>query len=954
MPGIAPRFMAWKRRMGGTPGPFGASGEAGNGNPVQVELQIAGTWTDITSYVMVRDNSGHISITRGRRDEGSQTEQSSCQLTLNNRDGRFSPRNPVGPYYGLIGRNQQLRISVPDGLGGKNYRFWGEVSAWPQMWDPTGTDIWVDLEASGVMRRLSQSPPPAKSLLYNAVIDQITAPNLLAYWPCEDVTDSTQIASALTNGSAMILDGTPTFASFSDFGSSDPVPDFTNAGATGGVTRYSTTNMTEYQLRYLLNVPTSGFNDRDAISRIKLPDSSTTVYMDVHYNSTLGSFGDAGTLSIVRLDGDQADLASGGSENLTIDTRGRQLLVSVEVSDVGSTMSATLRVMDLLTSVEDSTTITWTENLTMVESIGVAPETLYSVAGIPNGAIGHVVLQPLVSPLSELGRAVNPVGETAGRRIQRTCDSEALAFDGIGDLDDTSTMGAQTKINPLDIMRECELADAGMLTENLGALGLGYRTRNSLTNQDAQLTLNYEAFHLAEVPTPVEDDRYIQNRVVVTVGEVSATYSLDEGTLSTLPPPVGVGIYGEDVTLNLENSTFASNQAAWRVHIGTVDEARFPQVTVNLAHSSFTSDPLLKLAALGLRQGDRVVIQNPPSWLPPDDIDQIILGFSETITHFEHRITFTCSPASPYRVGITNQDIARVDTDGSELVSAVTSSDTSLVVKPSTDDLTLWTTDSSEFPFDVRVSGEIMTVTNITNWLDDTFTRSESSSWGTPDVGSAWSVVGGGSASDYAVNGSAGIHTLSTVEVTRRTAVTAASADFDLRCDITTSALATGDSLYGAVTARMLDAGNLMMARLEFTTSNTIVLALRRIFGDTQTELDFATLSLTHVAGTYVRVRFQGIGSSFKVKAWAPATESEPTDWTLTATDSVLTSAAFIGTRSIRLTTNTNAATVAIHYDNYQVTNPQTFTVTRSTNGVVKAQSAGEDIRLAHPCTIAL
>lgn len=952
MPGIAPRFMAWKRRMGGTPGPLGGSGEAGNGNPVQVELQIAGTWTDITAYVMVRDNGGNIAITRGRREEGSQTEQSTCRLTLNNRDGRFSPRNPVGPYYGLIGRNQPIRISVPDGLGGKNYRFWGEVSAWPQMWDPTGTDVWVDLEASGVMRRLSQSPAPAHSLLYNAVIDQITAPNLLAYWPCEDATDATSIASALTNGSAMILDGTPTFASFSDFGSSDPVPDFTNAGATGGVTRYSTTNMAGYQLRYLLNVPTAGFNDVDTITRLKLPDSASTVYLDVHYNSTLGSFGNPGTLSVTRKDGDQAYLGGSGSENLTLDTRGRQLLVSVEVSSSGSTLSATLRVLDLLTSVEDSTTLSWTESLTMVENVGVAPETLYSTAGVPSAAIGHVILQPIVTPMSELGRAVNPVGETAGRRIQRVCDTEALAFDGIGDLDDTVTMGAQTKINPLDVMRECELADAGMLTENLGALGLGYRTRNSLTNQDAQLTLNYEAFHLAEVPTPIEDDRYIQNRVVVTIGDVSATYSLDEGTLSTLPPPTGVGIYGEDVTLNLENSSFAEDQAAWRVHIGTVDEARFPQIAVNLAHSSFTSDPLLKLAALGLRQGDRVVIQNPPSWLPPDDIDQIILGFDETITHFEHRITFTCSPASPYRVGITNQDIARVDTDGSALVSDVTSSATSLVVAPTDSDFPLWTTSDAEFPFDVRMGGEIISVTDITGYVEDAFGRTSSNGWGSADTGQAWTVTGG-DAADYAVGSGIGTVTQPATNTAHLTLTSSPSADVDVYVDVAASALASGASLVTGPLIRAADASNWYVARVEFTTAAAIQISIRkRVAGSETTLSSVVTTALTHVADTYYTVRFKASGASLMAKIWL-STDLQPATWDVTATDASLQSADNVGTRSFAATGSLLVNPV-LKFDNFQLANPQTFTVTRSVNGVQKSHSAEADIRLAYPTTVSL
>ncbi|MBH1939075.1 hypothetical protein I5Q34_33270, partial [Streptomyces sp. AV19] len=46
---LAARVAAWDRRLGAVPGPLSASGEASNGQPVQVELFIDGAWIDITS-----------------------------------------------------------------------------------------------------------------------------------------------------------------------------------------------------------------------------------------------------------------------------------------------------------------------------------------------------------------------------------------------------------------------------------------------------------------------------------------------------------------------------------------------------------------------------------------------------------------------------------------------------------------------------------------------------------------------------------------------------------------------------------------------------------------------------------------------------------------------------------------------------------------------------------------
>ncbi|MFD4786602.1 hypothetical protein ACFWN1_05870 [Streptomyces sp. NPDC058459] len=76
----------------------------------RIDLQIGGVWTDITPDVYT---ANAISIERGRPDEAPRTDPGSCKLEINNRSGRYSPRNPRSPLYGLIGRNTPLRVSVP-------------------------------------------------------------------------------------------------------------------------------------------------------------------------------------------------------------------------------------------------------------------------------------------------------------------------------------------------------------------------------------------------------------------------------------------------------------------------------------------------------------------------------------------------------------------------------------------------------------------------------------------------------------------------------------------------------------------------------------------------------------------------------------------------------------------------------------------------------------------------
>lgn len=69
---------------------------------------------DISSYVRYPGNDGGqaISYTYGRSEEGNQVDPSTMSLTLDNRDGRFSTRNPNGPYYGLLNRNTPITLST--------------------------------------------------------------------------------------------------------------------------------------------------------------------------------------------------------------------------------------------------------------------------------------------------------------------------------------------------------------------------------------------------------------------------------------------------------------------------------------------------------------------------------------------------------------------------------------------------------------------------------------------------------------------------------------------------------------------------------------------------------------------------------------------------------------------------------------------------------------------------
>jgi hypothetical protein len=102
------------------------------------EILIDGVWTDITSSV--RAASG-IAISRGIRDESSnRAGAGSMGLTLDNRNGTYSDLNPASTYYGKIGRNTKIRHSrrhAYDAFGRTAANGWGTADS-GQAWSTNG------------------------------------------------------------------------------------------------------------------------------------------------------------------------------------------------------------------------------------------------------------------------------------------------------------------------------------------------------------------------------------------------------------------------------------------------------------------------------------------------------------------------------------------------------------------------------------------------------------------------------------------------------------------------------------------------------------------------------------------------------------------------------------------------------------------------------------------------
>ncbi|WP_329544690.1 hypothetical protein OG548_08205 [Streptomyces sp. NBC_01356] len=109
---------------------------------IRTELNIGGTWSDISPDVYLRAVKA---ISRGLRDQGSAADPASLSLTLNNRGGKYSPRNAMSALFGLIGRNTPIRVSLPS--DGDHYlQLDGRAGNYASTPDSSALDITGDLD----------------------------------------------------------------------------------------------------------------------------------------------------------------------------------------------------------------------------------------------------------------------------------------------------------------------------------------------------------------------------------------------------------------------------------------------------------------------------------------------------------------------------------------------------------------------------------------------------------------------------------------------------------------------------------------------------------------------------------------------------------------------------------------------------------------------------------------
>lgn len=541
-----------------------------------------------------------------------------------------------------------------------------ELAAYPTRWHPSGKHVWVEAQTAGILRRLGRGTKALDSTLRR----RIPSYGPLAYWPMEDGQTATQAASPIAGVRPLSLSRVD-WASADSLPSSNPLPVLASGGGElpmmYGRIPAPAAAQTSWQVQW--------------IYRLDQANTVLNTYMRILSTGTVREWYIQQRDVQIRIIGKDDDGTTVFSNEFSTgpDLFGQWIQVRFEVNQDGSNVDWQIIFTDVG---GDAGAASGTFAGTVGRPTAVAsPPDGYS-SNLDGLALGHIsAWAPWVGGngfTAYQGAIEAWTGETAGERMRRLATEENLPLTVCGVVAEQERVGPQRPDALLTLLQDAADADGGILYEDRERPGLRYRDRAGMYNQTPALVLDYTAPGLAPPLEPTGDDDATANDVTVSrTGGSSARAVLEEGALSVQAPPNGVGTYDTSVTLNLHDDDQAAPQAYWRLHLGTYEGRRYPQVHV-MVHRA----PELAEQILATDVGDKLVVRNPPPWLAPGDIELIVQGYEETFSsQYEWDIVFNCTPGAPWSVGAVGDPVlGRADTDLSRTAAAIGTTDTSVFV----------------------------------------------------------------------------------------------------------------------------------------------------------------------------------------------------------------------------------------------------------------------------------
>lgn len=667
--------------------------------PVKVELWYDGDWHDHISDVFDENADREITITRGRGSETERMRPTRAELSLNNAGGKYVLRNPMSPLYGKIRRGTPIRISTTDP---ESVRFVGQVESWPKQWSVDEAKAWAPITAYGVTHRLGLAGQRklARSALHRYVMQR----SPLAFWPMTegsvatsgpwydavDPEDSGRVIISLLDEtvrpgvgelapwlprviSITSREAGPSFGGVPISGIGPFDMDFmTRAGPQRDDTAGARIGVVGNSWRYLIDAAWSAGTPTLALIRQPVGSSSTTTMDTAASGDAAKFFDDLPHVWRIRVEQD------GSAVDVTVYCDGEEIM--------SGTHSSTTFGGD----------VTWGAGFARMDAV-----------------LGMVVLwhSQSASHNDVPAAAGGWAGEEAHDRISRICAEEGIAATIVGS--SSAQLGPQGIGTPLEIAEEAAAADDGILVETRSQVGLTYICHSAILNRAPTATLDYSAGgEVAPDMLPIEDVNHIRNDVTVTrIGGKSVTLPLVIfGELERLQ--LTEDVYPYELRLSLASDDQVLQKCAWHLHVGTWDDERYAAIPLDPTALDADGKTGLISDVVDLDVGHRIVVTHPPVWAGPNQVDQLVQGYTEVLGSYHWRIVLNTTPMGPWLIG---------------MVGTGRAGGTAIVAEPVNATQTTITIDHSGFsgfsatavPYDVALNGERMTVTAVSDLGDD-------------------------------------------------------------------------------------------------------------------------------------------------------------------------------------------------------------------------------------------
>jgi hypothetical protein len=565
------------------------------------------------------------------------------------------------------------------------------IASWEPEWphgdlstDTDDGDARTTITAYGPLQRMTQGASPLQSTLRRRIPSD---PTILAYWPCEDGGASTQAGSGLPGGTPARLTGV-TWASDDTLPGSAALPATGSSAALSAPVPAPAGTPTGWHLELVYRVDTAPASDSDVIS-LRLAGG---LFSDLKLTLNGSDF----TVRFVFADATTPDTTSTLAVPNSIGTWNRLILTASQVT------SSTMKIHFGVTTIGG--TVYGVDSPTSTGHIGRISG-LYATYGaaIEGLRIGHIAAFATTDTDIYDDADTGFDGELAGERMIRLCGEEGVPLLVCGDVSATMPMGPQGLSTLVALLQECADTDGGILGEQRDRLGLRYRSRTSLYNQAAALSLDAGLNEIATPFQPKLSDQGLRNQI---------TASRSGGSSATVANAASIarsGRYDSQITVNPQADRQLPGIAAWQVHLGTAPGMRYSQIT-----SDLTVAPDLADDWLGADLGDLIEVTNLPPQHPTDTVQALVQGVTETYSPTSWTAAANCTPGGPWTVGALDADNPpKANTGGSVLAAAVGADDTTLSVTVT--GTALWSTDPAQYPADLRLGGgEVVTATACT------------------------------------------------------------------------------------------------------------------------------------------------------------------------------------------------------------------------------------------------